>query len=378
MGLVETKAGGESPSSPCVYVDASPFFTKWFGGIPRYAARLALALAECVPVRFFCLDQEIEVSPRLDWSQDQDLARWGRRVWRGRRKPLEPAAASIGLYCLARAEPRRFPFEVGVLHDFTPLLMPGFHMGRVLDVFGGYYSRSLPGCELILADSQSTKADAAWLTSVDPARIRVAYPGPSLCVARHAHSGRVKRSDRIGLVVSTVEPRKNARFLIDWFRNTSVLSREMELWWVGPLGWKMKRRDLVQMSRSSGGRRIRFLGAIPDAQLCRLLQRATWSIYPSLYEGFGFPVLDALRHGTPVLTSYNSSLREFDSPGVSFFDPCDPATVDLAYQEFEKARPIAIPQEPLDRKYSWTQLAKAILEAYAEFHQAGTHAVRAA
>ena len=70
---------------------------------------------------------------------------------------------------------------------------------------------------------------------------------------------------------------------------------------------------------------------VPDAALCRLYRRAGRTIYPSLYEGFGFPVLDSLRHGTPVLTSQNSSLREFTVPGVTFFDPCDAATLDAAW-----------------------------------------------
>jgi glycosyltransferase involved in cell wall biosynthesis len=373
--MLERQAAAPEASQPSVYIDASPFFTRWFGGIPRYTARLALALAQHAPVRFFCLDQEIEVSTRLDWSQDQDLARWGRRVWRGRRKPLDPPPNSIGVYCLARPEPRRFPFEVGVLHDFTPLLLPGFHTGQVLDVFGGYYSRSLPGCDFILADSHSTRSDAEWLTSVDRERISVGYPGPSLCVEHHVHPRRIRRSDRIALVVSTVEPRKNVTFLIDWFRETSVLPPDMELRWVGPLGWKMTRRDIRRMSRSAGNRRIRFLGSVSDAELCRLFQHAAWSIYPSLYEGFGFPVLDSLRHGTPVLTSYNSSLREFESPGVYFFDPCDPSTVDIAYQQLTSASPITIPRAPLERKYSWSRLALSILDANLHSREKGERSV---
>ena len=66
-----------------------------------------------------------------------------------------------------------------------------------------------------------------------------------------------------------------------------------------------------------------------DAELCRLYQMAGWSIYPSRYEGFGFPILDSLRHGTPVLASCTSPMCEFDHPSVYFFDPHDPGTVDL-------------------------------------------------
>src|SRR5262249_26877817 len=77
----------------------------------------------------------------------------------------------------------------------------------------------------------------------------------------------------------------------------------------------------------------RFLGMVPDARLCELYRRAAFTIYPSLYEGFGFPVLDALRHGTPVVSSFNSSLQEFAGPGGFYFDPCDPASLDAACRE---------------------------------------------
>ena len=102
------------------------------------------------------------------------------------------------------------------------------------------------------------------------------------------------------------------------------------------------------MANPAGGRRVRLLGNVSDARLCELYQTASWSIYPSLYEGFGFPILDSLRHGTPVLSSCTSSMGEFDHPGVFFFDPQDPATVDSAWRRLEAARPVTIPQAGLD------------------------------
>jgi len=115
------------------------------------------------------------------------------------------------------------------------------------------------------------------------------------------------------------------------------------------------------------GKRIRFLGVVSDSDLCKLYQTAGWSIYPSLYEGFGFPVLDALRHGTPVLASCNSSIREFESAGLHLFDPCDASTVDDAWRSLQAEGPIAIPREPLDRLYSWENVARTLLEAHKLF-----------
>jgi glycosyltransferase involved in cell wall biosynthesis len=353
-------------SCSVVFIDANPFSCRRFTGLARYTARLALALAARVPVRFWSGSEEILPPRGLNWSRDQDLVRWARQLWRGRRIPLgEPPPDSIGLYCATRPEQRYFPFEVSVLHDFSPLILPETHLESTRTDFQRFFAKTLILSDLALADSRSTQSDAAWLSPFEPDRILVAYPGPSLCVGTHGHRGPVARSERIGLVVSTLEPRKNTDFLLGWFRETTVLPEGSELWWVGPLGWLMSRRKLKQLAQVPKGRKVRFLGVVSDATLCYLYQRVGWSIYPSLYEGFGFPVLDALRHGTPVLASGNSALCEFDSPGLHFFDPCDPATVDQAWRTWQAAGSVLVPREPLDQRYNWDRVVTTLLDAHA-------------
>ena len=365
MGIAMPVTSRTSPSS-CIYIDAHCFSEPWFAGIPRYTARLSLALAAHVPVRFFNEGQELLLPRHLNWSQDQDLEHWGRRIWRGRRRPLgTPPADCIGLYCSGRPSQRIFPYEVSILHDFCPMVVPWAFTDDARDGFVKFLTEDILASDVVLSDSHSTKADAAWFSALDPERIVVAPPGPSLCVGTHRHRGRVARSDRIGLVVSTIEPRKNAGFLFDWFQKTTLLPPDMELWWVGKLGWMISRAELQRMANPAGGRRVRFLGNVSDARLCRLYQKAGWSIYPSRYEGFGFPILDSLRHGTPVLSSCTSSMGEFDHPGVFFFDPQDPATVDLAWQRLQAAKPVTIPQARLDDLYNWDLVARALLDAHA-------------
>ena len=167
----------------------------------------------------------------------------------------------------------------------------------------------------------------------------------------------MSRSRNIILVVSTLEPRKNGPFLFHWFLNTRVLSAETELWWVGPRGWLVDDKA----GRGSQGRKIRFLGFVPDRELCHLYRQASLTIYPSLYEGFGFPVLDSLRHGAPVLSSFNSSLQEFAGPGVFYFDPCDPASLDEACRQLLAASPMALKRRDLDDRFSWEAMARNVL-----------------
>lgn len=358
-------AGQGGREASCVFVDAGPFSYDRLTGLSRYTARLTLALAERVPIRFFCESEGMELLPPADlsWDKDQDLATWSRRIWRSPRKPLTAAPADcIGLYCTLRPLNHHFPFEVSVLHDFSPYTVPHTHLDSTRDVFGAFFSRSLPVSDVAIAVSHSTKADAAWLSPMDPDRVVVAHSGPSLCVGEHGHRGAVKRRPEVGLVVSTLEPRKNADFLFDWFLHSQAVPDDSELWWVGPVGWLTSVREL-KTSRAKG-RKIRFLGVVSDSKLCELYRTAGWSIYPSLYEGFGFPVLDALRHGTPILASANSSIREFESPGLYFFDPCDASTVDDAWRTFRGEGHVEIPRGPLDRLYSWENVADSLLQAH--------------
>jgi glycosyltransferase involved in cell wall biosynthesis len=186
-----------------------------------------------------------------------------------------------------------------------------------------------------------------------------------MCVRSHAHPGAVPRRDDIILVVSTLEPRKNGPFLLDWFCKTEALPPGMQLWWVGPQGWWTSRKylaDLSRQARRATKGRVKLLGMVPDARLCALYRRAAFTIYPSLYEGFGFPVLDSLLHGAPVLCGFNSSLEEFATNGVFYFDVGDAGTLDAACRACLAARPVAIDREWLASRFSWDGLARQVLD----------------
>jgi glycosyltransferase involved in cell wall biosynthesis len=366
-------------ASRTVFVDVTPLAERHLTGIGRYTARLALALERQAgsTVRFVAQDQEVIAPAGLDWSQDQDLGRWGRCVWRGRRVPLRGVdipADCLAVYACLREPVRRFPFEVSVLYDFTTLLVPQTHAEKSRAQFARFFSHDLLWSDAAIAISHSTRADALWLCDFPPERISVVPTGPSLCVERHLDESPIARRPEVGLVVSTLEPRKNPFFLLDWFQQTKALPAEAELWWVGPVGWLTSRRRLRQYQRPRG-RRVRFLGVVSDAQLCRLYRTAGWSAYPSLYEGFGLPVLDALRHGTPVLASYHSALRELEHPGVHFFDPYDAATLDDAWHSLRVAGPVVMPRTALDALHRWDAVARIVLGLR---HEVGQNAARAA
>jgi glycosyltransferase involved in cell wall biosynthesis len=362
-----------------LFVEVSPLLAKYLAGIARFTARLVEALACLTPLRLFSTVQgdfdgnmrcpnplpcgyEIAVDRPDLGPADGDLDGWTRRLLKRRRRAHDAGLARQcpALYTMLRPAQRHFRRELCLLHDFTPLLMPWAHVPLTRSQFGTLFSHNAGRCDALLADSRSTRFDARWLCVPPAESVVLGYPGPTLCLATHAHAGAVVRGDKGILVVSTMEPRKNGRFLLDWFLNTPVLGPAMELWWVGPAGWMA---DQVKRARRRGARGgvVRFLGVQPDAQLCRLYRQAAFTIYPSLYEGFGFPVLDALRHGAPVVSSFHSSLQEFAGPGVFYFDPCDPASLDAACRELFATQNPQVERNDLDERFSWDALARTVV-----------------
>jgi glycosyltransferase involved in cell wall biosynthesis len=362
-----------------IFVEVGALFTRHLTGIGRHIARLVRGLAQLAPLRLvstltsaqardlrlrdaLVCGEEMEVAACELPALDPNLDAWVRRLTRRPRKPhaAHLAARSSCVFPALRPARRHFRREVSILHDFTPLIMPWAHVAQTHEHFNAFFTRSLGLSDAAVAVSSSTKADASWLGALPPDKVLVGHPGPSLCEQVHAFPRPVRRRDNVMLVVATLEPRKNGQFLFDWFRNTQVLKPGMELWWVGPKGWLWEAGSARKDRTHRSDRRIRFLGMIPDRSLCRLYREATFTIAPSLYEGFGFPVLDSLLHGTPVVSAFNSSLQEFAGPGVFYFDACDPASLDSACEECLAAGHGAVERDDLRDRFSWEGFAKTV------------------
>ena len=361
-----------------IYIEISPLLVKQLTGIGRFVARLVEALAKLTSLRLIntiegehadsmrlssalpC-DQEILVPRGSLPAADGDLQAWSKHLFYCPRRShdRELAQRSAAVYTMLRPAERHFRRELAILYDFTPLVLPWAHVKETRFQFGRLFCESARMCDSVIAISHSTKQDAVWMSTAAAEQVVVGYPGPSLCIDRHGSDRPVTRRRDVLLVVSALEPRKNGLFLFDWFMNSQALTRQFELWWVGPQGWHYQK--LLNTRRRNLGRKINFLGVVSDAELCELYRQATLTVYPSLYEGFGFPVLDSLRHGTPVLSAYNSSLQEFAGPGVFFFDACSPESLDDAYRESSAALPATCERTDLDEVFSWDALARRVI-----------------
>lgn len=137
------------------------------------------------------------------------------------------------------------------------------------------------------------------------------------------HPGHPELSGRYVLAVGTLEPRKNLERLLDaWLSLPDSLREANELVLVGPRGWDEER--IVSKARAAG---THLLGRVTDAELRALYAGAAAFAYPSLYEGFGLPPLEAMAAGSPVLTSNLSSLPEVVGDAAVLVDPLDVSAI---------------------------------------------------
>ena len=211
-----------------------------------------------------------------------------------------------------RNPPRR-PKLTGTLYDMTCLLMPQNHTPGNVRAEHSFADRILKRADGLISISEHTKQDTVKLLNIDPRKIKVIYPGVPQAFFTVTHSERQRAIQKhlldrqFILFVGTVEPRKNLDVLLDAYEQLPMDVRDnFELIAVGPLGWAAGKT--VERLRNTAG--VRHLGYVPEADMPGITAAATIFVYPSLYEGFGFPVAQSMAAGVPIVTSNVSSLPE--------------------------------------------------------------------
>jgi glycosyltransferase involved in cell wall biosynthesis len=266
---------------------------------------------------------------------------------------LPLAAARSGadvLHCPTfRAPLRSRPPLVVTVHDLAVLRYPAFFR-RWSRVYGRLLvPRVLRAAARVIAVSELTRREVVDLAGVDPARVRVVPNG----VEEHfAPEGDAAAGDYV-LAVGTLEPRKNLRRLAEATRRLGV-----ELRVAGASGWG---------GVAVGNDGVRWLGEVDDRELARLYRGALCLAYPSLYEGFGIPVLEAMRSGTPVVTSAGTAMEELAAGAAELVDPHDPseiaAGIERAVARREELRRLGLERA---RPYTWAGAAAATSAVYEE------------
>lgn len=221
--------------------------------------------------------------------------------------------------------PPRRPRLTATLHDLTCWLLPAFHQPDNVASEKRFAESVWRRAAGLIAVSESTRRDAVQTLGLDPQSIQVIHPGiaePFFSVTAETGAAARRKYDLTRpytLCVGTIEPRKNLDRLLDaWQALPLSLQEEFELVLAGPVGWHSA-ETLARLQSPAAG--VRYLGYVPEPDLPGLTAGAALFAYPSLYEGFGFPVAQAMAAGVPVITSNVSSLPEVTGPAAALVDP---------------------------------------------------------
>ncbi len=224
--------------------------------------------------------------------------------------------------------------SVATIHDIGYRRFPEAHPPRQLRYleWGTRYNANTS--RHIIADSEATKADLTRFYAIPPEKVTVLYPGVDPLLAQVRDEERITAvcqkygiSRPYFLFLSTLQPRKNLARLIQAYVQSGAAP---QLVLAGNAGWlSAPIMGEVEQCRADG-HEIITPGFIADEDKAALLSGAMALLYPSLHEGFGFPVLEAQACGTPVLTANGSSLPEVAGESAFLVDPLDVAAMATA------------------------------------------------
>jgi len=251
---------------------------------------------------------------------------------------------------------------VVTVHDIIPKLFPKAQTFRRNLYFKFIFPHVLAQADRIISVSQSTKKDLVKHYGIDESTINVTYLGSDLTYTKATVPKKYNLPKDYILFVGTVEPRKNLRRVIEAYKK---LNPKESLVIVGAKGWE--KEDIYQNS----SKKIIFTGYVDSEDLPKIYSNAKVFIYPSLYEGFGIPVLEAMNCRVPVITSHVSSLPEVAGDAAIYVDPYsinDMKDAMAALLKSKKLRDEFIKKGiQQSKKFSWKKTARQTEQVYNSF-----------
>ena len=349
-------------------------------GLSRYETRLAQQLALLGDPELVIYAQRGAESafslPDVTWrTPPADVTNPGVRIgWEQTGMALRARRDHLDLFhglAFVVPEAYRAP-SIVTIHDLAFLKLQGHAPGRRVAYLSRTTRSSVDRAERVIAVSESTKQDVVELFGVDPARIDVTPLGVSdgLSPLSETERSEFRRKQRLErptiLYLGTLEPRKNLPNLLRAF-DLIATETDAELILAGAQGWLPAEFDAA-MAGISHRDRIRLTGFIPEPGLRSWLGAVDLFAFPSRYEGFGIPPLEAMACGTPVVASNVSSLPEVLGDAALLAAPDDVEAIAEALRRVltdaglaESMRRRGLEQAS---RFTWSETARLTLESY--------------
>jgi glycosyltransferase involved in cell wall biosynthesis len=240
-----------------------------------------------------------------------------------------------------------------MVHDLVPLHFPAWVHQRTRRMHGAKYRNAAQTCDVVMVNSRFTRNDVAETLGIAAEKIHVAHPGVDaefVPTGPHADLGRP-----YALTVATLEPRKNLTTLVE--AHSLLEGPALALAVAGAAGWgDQPSLDKVGVIR---------LGYTPHHELPDLYRGASVFVYPSLFEGFGMPVVEAMACGIPCVVSSHASLDEACGDAAVRADPRDPDALARAIERALAERDTLVPRGlEHARTFTWLANGRAHLAAW--------------
>jgi glycosyltransferase involved in cell wall biosynthesis len=257
------------------------------------------------------------------------------------------------------------------IYDVSFLRYPDAAEPANLAYLRAHIGRTVRRADAIITISAFSKQEIVALLGADPGRVHAIYPGvnhergrPDAEAIRDARAA-LRLEGSYLLFVGTLEPRKNIPLLVDAFGRLRDYPGALVL--AGMRGWKTE-PILAHIARSPARDRIRVLDYVPDRHLPALYAGADLFVFPSRYEGFGFPPLEAMTYGVPVVSSTGGSLPEVLGDAAALVPEEDPAawaeTLASLLADPDRRAALAARGRTWPARYTWEHAAEATWAVY--------------
>lgn len=267
-------------------------------------------------------------------------------------------------------EPKTNCVKVTTIHDLAPLIYPQLHDSKIVSVFKKKLDLVKKESARIIAVSQSTKNDLVNILNIKKEKVQVIYEALDEDFQNATSDFKLVKEyglKKYLLSDAIKNPRKNLSILLEAFAQLKI--KDLKLVLIGEGLWGQDELELL-INNFQAKKNIIVLGKVTRRQLKGLYQKANMAVFPSLYEGFGLPVLEAMSCGCPVVCSNTSSFPEVAGKAALLINPKKSMEIVQAVKKIINNTSIynTLKKEGFEqiKKFSWKKAALETLKVYQE------------